>query len=83
MTIEDATPFITATHAHIWDIGLRPIAPMLIKMANALTPATRASVKADWVDLFCELLAPLCDPEFDLSCSQDEPAESLYVLRPH
>ncbi len=82
LTLESATPFVTRTHAHIWDIGLRPIAPMLIRMAGALTPETRSSIKRDWVDLFCELLEPLCDPNFDLSANRDEPAEVQYVLTP-
>ncbi|MGB2987215.1 MAG: class I SAM-dependent methyltransferase [Phycisphaerae bacterium] len=81
-SIKCTAPFITQTHAHIWDIGLRPIAPMLVKMVNALTSATRAAIKKDWVDLFCELLAPLCDPDFCLPTSQDEPAEVQYVLTP-
>ncbi|MHC4697420.1 MAG: class I SAM-dependent methyltransferase [Planctomycetota bacterium] len=82
LSIEDATPFITPTHAHIWDVGLRPIAPMLVKMANALTPQTRASIKEEWVDLFCDLLAPLCDPSLCLFSGDDEPAEIQYVLTP-
>ncbi|UCC29533.1 MAG: methyltransferase domain-containing protein [Phycisphaerales bacterium] len=75
-------PFITRTHAHIWDIGLRPIAPLLAKMAQALAPKTRAAIKRQWVDLFCELLEPLCDPDVDLFAAKNEPAEVQYVLRP-
>ena len=82
LTVRDATPFITRTHAHIWDIGLRPIAPMLIKMANALAPQTRAAIKQEWVELLLELIEPLCDPNLDLFSSQDEPAEVQYVLTP-
>jgi len=82
LTIEEATPFITADHARIWDVGLRPIAPMLVRMANALTSETRASIKRDWVDLFCELLDPICRTDFTLSSSNDEPAEIQYVLSP-
>ncbi|HUU82513.1 MAG TPA: hypothetical protein VM243_03315 [Phycisphaerae bacterium] len=82
LTIERAVPFITRTHAHLWDVGLRPIAPMLIELANNVTPATRGRVKRRWVDLFCELCAPFCDPEVDLLAGQDEPGEIMYVLRP-
>ncbi len=82
LSVEEASPFITRTHAQIWDIGLRPIAPMLVKMANGLEPASRASIKKDWVDLFCELLAPLCTPQFDLFAGPSEPAEIQYLLRP-
>lgn len=82
LEVENATPFVTRTHAHIWDIGLRPIAPMLVRMANALTPETRESVKRDWVDLFCELLEPLADPTLDLFTKPDDPAEIQYTLTP-
>lgn len=78
--IRAVTPFVTRTHSHLWDVGLRPIAPQLIRMANGLTPTTRAEIKRDWVDLFCELLTPLCDPQFDLFAGDDEPAELQYVL---
>ncbi len=82
LSVETITPFITRTHAHIWDIGLRPIAPLLARMTRALTPKTRASIKREWVDLFCELLEPLCDPDVDLFAVKDEPAEVQYVLTP-
>ncbi len=81
LTIENATPFITESHARLWDIGLRPIAPMLVKMANALSPPTRAEIKAEWVDQVCELLQPLCDPSLELLSSHDEPAEIQYSLQ--
>jgi hypothetical protein len=66
----------------VWDIGLRPIAPLLVRMANELTPQTRLEVKRDWIALFCDLLEPLCRPEFDLFASASEPAELQYLLRP-
>jgi SAM-dependent methyltransferase len=80
LSIVSAIPLVTRTHSHLWDIGLRPIAPQLVRMANALSPATRAEIKRDWVDLFCELLTPLCDPALDLFPGNDEPAEMQYVL---
>ncbi|MEK6797529.1 MAG: class I SAM-dependent methyltransferase [Planctomycetota bacterium] len=82
LRIQEATPFVTRTHAHVWDVGLRPIAPLLVRMVNELTPAPREAIKKDWIDLFCELLAPLCRPDFDLFASPDEPAEIQYVLCP-
>lgn len=81
-SIERATPFITATHALAWDIGLRPLAPLLTRMANALTPSTRADIKRDWVALFDTLLRPLCAPDFSLAAVEEEPAEMQFVLAP-
>lgn len=80
LSIASVVPFVTRTHSHLWDIGLRPIAPQLIKMANNLNSHSRNEIKRDWVDLFCELLAPFCDPGFDLFSGSDDPAELQYVL---
>ncbi len=80
LSIIEATPFITQTHAHLWDVGLRPIAPLLVKMANGLTDQTRASIKSEWVDLFLELLEPFCNGQADLFGQADEPGEIQYVL---
>jgi SAM-dependent methyltransferase len=81
LTIVEAAPLATRTHAHLWDIGLRPVAPLLVRMANALTPQTRLAIKQDWIALFCELLQPICQPGFDLFAEESEPAEMRYVLR--
>jgi SAM-dependent methyltransferase len=81
LEIAAATPFITRTHAHLWDVGLRPLAPVLVKMANALSPGTRAQLKREWVDLVYELALPFCNPDLDLFPNRDEPGEIQYVLR--
>lgn len=80
LVVERAVPFISRTQAHIWDVGLRPIAPLLIRMANGLNPDTRAAIKRDWVDLLVELLLPFCEPCFDLFSGASEPAEIQYEL---
>jgi SAM-dependent methyltransferase len=82
LRIQSATPFVTRTHAHMWDIGLRPIAPLLVRMANGLTPATRLEIKRDWTELMLELLTPLCRPDLHLLGGFGEPAEIQYVLSP-
>ncbi len=82
LDVVEAKPFITRTHAQIWDVGLRPIAPMLVKMANGLRPENRAAIKREWVELFMDLLTPICRADFDLFTTSSEPAEILYVLAP-
>ncbi len=82
LEIVSRTPFITRTHAHIWDIGLRPIAPLLVRMANNLSADTRREIKSDWIELLDELLAPLNQPSFDLFAGESDPAEVLYELTP-
>lgn len=80
LRIVSATPLATRTHAHIWDVGLRPIAPLLVRMTQALTPDTREAIKRDWVALFMDLLIPLCQLDFDLLDGAAEPAEIQYIL---
>ena len=82
LRIAHAIPFVTRTHAHIWDIGLRPIAPMLVRMANQIDRNTRRTIKADWIDLFLDLLEPITREDFELLSGQHEPAELLFVLEP-
>lgn len=82
LRVEQAVPFATRTHSHLWDVGLRPLAPVLVRMANSLQPSTRRAIKQDWIDLFVELLRPFTRPDVDLLPGDAEPAEILYVLTP-
>lgn len=75
-----ALPLATRTHAHVWDVGLRPIAPLLVRMTQALTPQTREAIKRDWLALFMDLLTPLCRLDFELFEGPADPAEIQYVL---
>lgn len=82
LDVLEQTPLATGAHAGIWDIGLRPIAPLLVRMAAGLTPQNRAAIKADWVDLLEPLLAPLTTPDLAFGADSAEPVEMQYVLRP-
>ncbi len=82
LRVRRATPFVTRTHAHLWDVGLRPIAPMLIELANGVTPETRTRVKRRWVELMTELCEPFYAFSADLFRGIDDPAEILYELAP-
>ncbi len=82
LEILSAMPFATRTHAHLWDVGLRPIAPLLIKAMNSLHTHMRTEIKRDWVDLFCDLMRPFCDADVDLLGDTSQPVEMQYVLTP-
>lgn len=47
----------------IWDIGLRPLSSMLIKMANTLNPEVRREIKKEWVETVIDFLLPLYEME--------------------
>lgn len=81
LTVQERRPTVSWWHASMWDIGLRPIAPYLIKMAQGLDEDTRREVKTDWIDLWEALLGPFDDPTFDFGRDQ-QPAEIIYVVSP-
>ncbi|MHC5112175.1 MAG: methyltransferase domain-containing protein [Planctomycetota bacterium] len=81
LSISHELPFATGAHAQMWDIGLRPVAPLLVRMANTIDSSSRAAIKRDWVELMMTLLTPMFDPTFALSPDQAEPVEIQYILR--
>lgn len=79
-TIIDRLPQATWLHAHIWDIGLRPLSPVMIEMTDNLTPEKRLDIKKKWIDIWEKLLSPFSVPGIDLGIERP-PAEIIYVLR--
>lgn len=43
----------------IWNIGLRPISHLLIRMSDSLSIDEKRKIKKEWVDIFFELFKPL------------------------
>lgn len=67
-------------HAALWNVGLRPIAPLLARLSAAAAPYALAAVKADWVALFHDICRPLLNPDLVLFPGGEEPVELQYVL---
>jgi SAM-dependent methyltransferase len=53
--LQAATRYCSRQTLKIWDIGLRPFSPYLIKMANGLDKKARFEIKQEW----CEGLKPI------------------------
>ncbi|HSA05555.1 MAG TPA: methyltransferase domain-containing protein [Candidatus Gastranaerophilales bacterium] len=45
----------------MWDIGLRPISPLLIKMTSKINNEDLLEIKEEWINLFYELINPIID----------------------
>ncbi len=43
-----------------WDIGLRPISPFLIEMANEMAAERRKDIKLRWIEELLPLIRPFC-----------------------
>jgi SAM-dependent methyltransferase len=79
LRVKEARPAISTLHAGMWDIGLRPVSPVTIKMANLLTAEQRKKVKEEWIDILEPLLDPVCEPMFQLE-QNNPPAEVIFVV---
>ncbi len=59
--------YLTDMVLKIWDIGLRPFSPVLIRMANSLSAQDRLQCKKEWVDICVNLLRPIYESEKDVT----------------
>lgn len=73
-------PYLTDPVMEIWNIGTRPIAPLLIGMANRLAPAERVRSKAEWVEYFRKFLTPMIEGELESGVTEEQCAFHFYVL---
>jgi SAM-dependent methyltransferase len=62
-----------------WDIGLRPISPFLIEMANGLPPERRAEIKEKWIAELLPMLEPFCALETP-DDAENPPGFHMFVL---
>lgn len=59
--IEECVPHLSKTLIQIWDIGLRPIFPMLKKMVQQIDKDSLVEIKREWVDLFQTIGMPIIE----------------------
>lgn len=81
LKITETRPVISTLHTGMWDIGMRPISPVMIQMAKLLTTEQRIKIKQEWIDIWERLLNPVCDPMFQLE-HQNQPAEIVFIIEP-
>jgi len=62
-----------------WDIGLRPLFPVLHRMAQAVGPDKLPDIKREWVATLRQFLEPIADMDDTLSQGA-EPAFNCYIL---
>ncbi len=63
----------------IWDIGLRPLFPVLRKMIDAIEPEKLPDIKQEWINTVRQFLEPIV--KMDEQLAQDvEPAFHCYIL---
>ena len=76
--IVDHSYYLSPLTLKLWDIGLRPLSPLLIKMVNRLSFEDRRAIKSEWIETATKFLLPLYEIE---KKSRDEGGFHLFVLR--
>jgi SAM-dependent methyltransferase len=72
--------YLTDPVMEIWNIGTRPISPLLIEMAAYLPPEKRDQIKEEWVRYFSGFFSPIVTGEFGKTPREGEYAFHFYVL---
>lgn len=72
--------YLTNPIMDIWNVGTRPIAPLLINMASMLSPESRGMVKAEWIDYFSHLFTPIIEGELERQVPESDAAFHFFVL---
>lgn len=70
LEIVDKNSMLPGAIAHFWNFGLRPVFPVLNKMANSFNKENRSQFKKEWVETWTDMLLPvLLEPQ---AFSKDE-----------
>jgi SAM-dependent methyltransferase len=70
---------LSKTAIQTWDIGLRPLFPVLLKMTEAIPANDFVDIKSEWITTLRQFLEPLIDMDGSLNQGQ-EPAFHCYIL---
>jgi len=79
-SIIDHHLYLTNPVIDIWNIGTRPIAPLLISMASKLSTENRETAKVEWIDYFSRFFSPIIEGEFDRKIQENEAAFHFFSL---
>lgn len=78
--VADHHLYLTNPVMDIWNVGTRPIAPLLINMASKLPLEARKDAKAEWVDYFSRFFTPIIEGELDRKVAENDAAFHFFVL---
>lgn len=71
LKIKECIPHLSKTLIQIWDIGLRPMFPLLMKMVNEIDKKKLAEIKREWVLFFNQIITPIIVNEDKLTQGEE------------
>lgn len=82
LTVRHHRSYLTEAATEIWNVGTRPIAPLLIGMANHLSTGQREACRGEWVDFFASFFGPVIEAELGERPATERCLFHMYVLMP-
>jgi SAM-dependent methyltransferase len=79
LSVHEHHAHLSKTVIQMWDVGMRPLFPVLMKMANAIPEDKIDPIKSDWIATFKHFLEPISKMDSTLTQGQ-EPAFHCYIL---
>lgn len=70
---------LSKTIIQLWDIGLRPLFPVLKKMADQISPESYVDIKSEWISTIRQFLEPILDMDDELGQGAEQ-AFHCYIL---
>jgi len=80
LKIERSQPHLSKPIIQIWDIGLRPLFPILLEMVNEIPLDKLATIKLKWINTMRSFIQPLLEIE-RMSPGDCQPAFYCFELR--
>ncbi len=72
---------LSKTVMQIWDIGLRPLFPVLLKLVNAVENKEELiNIKKEWIEIFMRFLEPIFELEMKNKLNQNEEKAFHYFV---
>lgn len=79
--VSEHAAYLTDPVMAIWNVGTRPISPLLIEMANSLTPAKRSALQRRFVGYFADFMGPILRGEHGRKAPAGKCAFHFYALK--
>jgi len=73
-------PVTNQLYAHVWNIGLRPLAGNILKMSKKLEKKEYYEMKKEWVHTLYELSTPYLEKKFFSNSKSGQEADAVFVL---
>lgn len=79
LSVVEHKTHLSKSSIQIWDIGLRPLFPVLLKMTEAMDTEKSAEIKKEWVETIRQFLQPIILMDGQLN-KNIEPAFHCYIV---